>query len=131
MNILYDRNMEAGNRLFPRLGNARAIDGRTLTRQDLASCDLLFVRSTCRLNASLLEGTPVRFVGSGVAGTDHIDFSALEALGIPVASAPGCNAESVADYVIGLPCSSSAKGRNARGRVRRSGSSAWGTSAPS
>ena len=100
MNILYDRNMEAGNRLFPRLGNARAIEGRSLTRQDLASCDLLFVRSTCRLNASLLEGTSVRFVGSGVAGTDHIDFPALEALGIPVATAPGCNAESVADYVI-------------------------------
>ncbi len=100
MNILYDRNMTLGARLFPRLGRARAVDGRTLTRADLAGCDLLFVRSTCRLTRDLLEGTPVRFVGSGVAGTDHIDFAALRALGIRVATAPGCNAESVADYVV-------------------------------
>lgn len=100
LRILYDRNLALGPRLFPRLGRARAIDGRALTRADLADCDLLFVRSTCRLGAPLLEGTPVRFVGSGVAGTDHIDFPALRALGIQVATAPGCNAESVADYVV-------------------------------
>lgn len=100
MNILYDRNMMLGDALFPRLGRAKAIDGRTLTRADLEGCDLLFVRSTCRLTRELLEGTSVRFVGSGVAGTDHIDFAALRDLGIPVATAPGCNAESVADFVI-------------------------------
>lgn len=100
MNILYDRNMMLGDALFPRLGHAKAIDGRTLTRADLKRCDLLFVRSTCRLTRELLEGTDVRFVGSGVAGTDHIDFAALRALGIPVATAPGCNAESVADFVV-------------------------------
>lgn len=100
MNILYDRNMMLGDVLFPRLGRAKAIDGRTLTRADLKGCDLLFVRSTCRLTRDLLEGTDVRFVGSGVAGTDHIDFAALRALGIPVETAPGCNAESVADFVV-------------------------------
>lgn len=100
LRILYDRNLALGARLFPRLGRARAIDGRALTHADLAACDLLFVRSTCRLDAALLEGTPVRFVGSGVAGTDHIDFAVLRALGIPVATAPGCNAESVADFVV-------------------------------
>ena len=100
LNILYDRNMELGAKLFPRLGKARAIDGRHLTHDDLADCDLLFVRSTCKLTRALLEGTPVRFVGSGVAGTDHIDFAALRDLGIRVESAPGCNAESVADYVV-------------------------------
>ena len=100
LNILYDRNMELGGALFRRLGKARAVDGRKLTRADLADCDLLFVRSTCRLTRDLLEGTPVRFVGSGVAGTDHIDFAALRDLGIRVETAPGCNAESVADYVV-------------------------------
>lgn len=100
LSILYDRNLALGPKLFPRLGRARAIDGRALTHADLVDCDLLFVRSTCRLNAALLEGTPVRFVGSGVAGTDHIDFPALRALGVEVATAPGCNAESVADYVV-------------------------------
>lgn len=100
MNILYDRNMELGKKLFSRLGTAKAIDGRTLTAKALSKTDLLFVRSTCRINRALLENTPVRFVGSGVVGTDHIDFDAMRQLGIRVASAPGCNAESVADYVI-------------------------------
>lgn len=100
MKILYDRNMAHGKSLFGRLGDARPCDGRALTRRDLADTDLLFVRSTCKLDADLLAGTPVRFVGSGVAGTDHIDFEALRRLGITVATAPGCNAESVADWFV-------------------------------
>lgn len=100
LRILYDRNLLLGDKLFRRLGRARAIDGRNIRREDLANCDLLFVRSTCRIDGALLEGTPVRFVGSGVAGTDHLDFEALSRLGITVATAPGCNAESVADYVV-------------------------------
>lgn len=100
MNILYDRNMVLGEVLFPRLGKAKAIEGRSLSAKDLAKTDLLFIRSTCRVNEDLLQNTPVRFIGSGVVGTDHIDFAATRARGIQVAAAPGCNAESVADYVI-------------------------------
>ena len=36
MNILYDRNMVLGEALFPRLGKAKAIEGRSLTAKDLA-----------------------------------------------------------------------------------------------
>lgn len=100
MNILYDRNMVLGEALFPRLGKAKAIEGRSLTAKDLAKTDLLFIRSTCRVNEDLLQNTPVRFIGSGVVGTDHIDFAATRTRGIQVAAAPGCNAESVANYVI-------------------------------
>lgn len=100
MKILYDRNMELGDELFQRLGKAQAIEGRTLTAKTVKNVDLLFVRSTCKLNADLLEGSKVRFIGSGVVGTDHIDHVALQRLGIPYATAPGCNAESVANYVI-------------------------------
>jgi erythronate-4-phosphate dehydrogenase len=100
MKLLYDRNMELGDELFPRLGDAQAIDGRTLTAQAVKEADLLFVRSTCKVNADLLEGSNVRFVGSGVVGTDHIDHAAMQRLAIAYAAAPGCNAESVANYVI-------------------------------
>lgn len=100
MNILYDRNMELGDALFPRLGKAKAIDGRTLTAKDVKRADLLFVRSTCKVNANLLQGSKVRFVGSGVVGTDHIDIPAMQQMGIPFTNAPGCNAESVANYFV-------------------------------
>lgn len=100
MNILYDRNMALGKALFSRLGTAKAIDGRTLTADALKKTDLLFIRSTCRVTEDLLKDSPVRFIGSGVVGTDHIDFDAARNHGVHIATAPGCNAESVADYVI-------------------------------
>lgn len=100
MKILYDKNMVLGKQLFSRLGTAKAIDGRSLTAEALSDADLLFIRSTCRVTEALLQTTPLRFIGSGVVGTDHIDFEATRKRGITVATAPGCNAESVADYVI-------------------------------
>ncbi len=98
--VVYDRNMVLGEELFSRLGKATAVDGRTLTAKDLKKTELLFLRSTTKINDALVAETPVKFVGSGVVGTDHIDFAALRMRGIQVATAPGCNAESVADYVI-------------------------------
>lgn len=101
MNILYDRNMELGQKLFKRLGTAKAIDGRTLSAKALDQTDLLFIRSTCKVNDDLLaQADNLRFIGSGVVGTDHIDFEATRKRGIQVVNAPGCNAESVANYVI-------------------------------
>lgn len=100
LKILYDRNMVLGDILFPKLGKATAIDGRTVTAKEAAACDLLFIRSTCRPEMQWFEKKAPRFIGSGVVGTDHLDIPALQAAGIRVATAPGCNAESVADYVI-------------------------------
>ncbi len=98
--LSYDRNMPLGEELFSRLGKATVVEGRTLTAKELKKTELLFVRSTTKLTAELVDQTAVKFIGSGVVGTDHIDFAALQARGIQVATAPGCNAESVADYVI-------------------------------
>ncbi|MBO7181908.1 MAG: DUF3410 domain-containing protein [Kiritimatiellae bacterium] len=100
MKILYDKNMVLGDELFARLGEATAIEGRALKPEALTDVDLLFIRSTCRVNEALLSDTSLRFIGSGVVGTDHIDFNATRARNIQVVAAPGCNAESVANYVI-------------------------------
>src|SRR5262249_41804161 len=62
--------------------------------------DALVVRSTVRVDRGLLEGTPVRFVGTATSGTDHVDEAWLRAAGIAVASGPGCNAQAVAEYVV-------------------------------
>ena len=60
---------------------------------------LLIVRSETRVDARLLEGTPVRFVGTSTIGVDHLDTAYLAGRGIAFANAPGSNAESVAQYV--------------------------------
>ena len=61
---------------------------------------MLLVRSVTRVDAALLDGTPVRFVGTATAGTDHVDERLLRARGIAFAAAPGCNARAVGEYVL-------------------------------
>lgn len=65
----------------------------------LARFDAMIVRTRTRCDAALLEGTPVEFVATATIGTDHIDKPYCESRGIEVASAPGCNAPAVAQYV--------------------------------
>ena len=78
----------------------RIFSGRSLERDLLADAEVLFVRSTTKVNEQLLSGTAVRFVGTATAGTDHIDEHYLARRGIPWISAAGCNAASVAEYVV-------------------------------
>jgi erythronate-4-phosphate dehydrogenase len=70
-----------------------------MTPEMVRDADLLLVRSVTKVNASLLAGSRVRFVGSATIGTDHIDETWLQNKGIGFAAAPGCNAGSVAQYL--------------------------------
>ncbi|MCS6965487.1 MAG: 4-phosphoerythronate dehydrogenase [Candidatus Kapabacteria bacterium] len=63
-------------------------------------CHALFVRANTRVDAALVAGTPIRFVGTPSAGIDHIAVEELQQLGITVIHTPGCNANSVAEYVL-------------------------------
>jgi erythronate-4-phosphate dehydrogenase len=99
MKIVIDRNMPYAKEAFSTLGEVLARDGRQLTVADVRDADALFTRSTTRISAALLAGSSVRYYGSAVIGTDHIDIPYLEKQNIPWVAAPGCNAESVANYV--------------------------------
>lgn len=99
MRITADENMPALG-LFTPLGEVTRCAGRGLTRADLAETEVLLVRSVTRVDAALLAGTPVRFVGSATIGTDHVDTAWLARAGIGFAHAPGCNAMAVAEYVL-------------------------------
>lgn len=87
---------------FGSLGELRALPGSAIDRAALLQADALVVRTVTRVTAELLEGTPVRFVGTATAGEDHVDRLALERRGITVARAPGCNAQAVAEYVVSV-----------------------------
>jgi len=99
MKIVCDKNMPYAAEAFATLGDVTLRDGRQIAPADVRDADLLITRSTTKVNAGLLEGSSVRFYGSGVIGTDHIDIPYLEARGIVWSGAPGCNAESVANYI--------------------------------
>ncbi len=74
--------------------------GAAIRREHLAGARGLLVRSVTRVDASLLSGTSIEWVGSVTAGTDHVDVAWLDAHGIAFAHAPGANAEAVAQYVV-------------------------------
>ena len=99
MNILADENIPFAREAFGTLGDVQLAHGRSITAAQMAEVDLLFVRSITRVNAALLEGAAVRFVGTATAGVDHLYAPWLEANGVAFASAAGCNANSVAEYM--------------------------------
>ena len=82
MHIVADENIPLVNEFFGEVGEITRVEGRSLSKADLSEADILLVRSVTQVNRELLEGTPVRFVGTATIGTDHIDTAYLEEAGI-------------------------------------------------
>lgn len=78
------------------------LPGGKITRTELQDADALLTRTRTRCTAELLEGTAVKFIASATIGYDHIDTQYCDAAGIRWTNAPGCNSESVAQYITSL-----------------------------
>lgn len=100
MHIVADENIPLIEQFFGDFGEITRVPGRTLSADDLKNADLLLVRSVTKVDESLLKGSSVRFIGTATIGTDHIDTDYLDSQRIGFASAPGCNAQAVVDYVL-------------------------------
>lgn len=101
MKIFYEQSMPYAAEFFQDWGQCEAFNGKTLTAEQLADADLLFVRSTTQVNQGLLsKAQKLKFVATATAGTDHLDTEYLTQRGIGWASAAGCNAVAVAEYVL-------------------------------
>lgn len=102
MKILVDADVPAADACFAELGEVARLPGREIDAAALRQVDALVVRSITRVDAALLaEADRLRFVGTCTIGTDHVDTELLAERDIAFASAPGCNAEAVVDYVLG------------------------------
>ena len=102
MKILIDENITAAQHLFDPHGEVVRMPGREIRRRHLTHIDALIIRSITQVDAALLQETAVQFVGSTTIGTDHMDTPWLEANGIRWTSAPGCNADSAAQYTLAM-----------------------------
>lgn len=101
MNIFYDENMPFAKEFFADLGTLTAFSGRSLVAKDIANADVLLVRSITQVNKALLQhNKTLSFVGTATIGVDHIDQHYLAERKVNFHSAPGCNAVSVAEYVL-------------------------------
>ncbi|TXH98073.1 MAG: 4-phosphoerythronate dehydrogenase PdxB [Pseudomonas sp.] len=101
MQIVADENIPLLDEFFAGQGTIRRAPGRAIDRAVLGDAELLLVRSVTRVDRALLQGSQVRFVGTCTIGTDHLDLDYFAEAGIAWASAPGCNARGVVDYVLG------------------------------
>lgn len=102
MKIVADENISNLQDFFGHFGEVRPVSGRTVTAEQLRDADVLLVRSVTQVNPALLADTPVRFVGTCTIGTDHLDLNYLAERDIAWASAPGCNANGVVQYVLSV-----------------------------
>ena len=102
MLIVADENIPLLDSFFGDIGEIRRVSGRSMSNEAVRDADIVLVRSVTRVNRELLEGSRVRFVGTTTIGTDHVDLDWLEAAGIRFSAAPGCNANSVAEYVLSV-----------------------------
>jgi erythronate-4-phosphate dehydrogenase len=99
MKIIADENIPFVREAFKEIGNVVTLPGRDIRRGAVLDADILLVRSVTPVNAVLLEGSSVKFVATATIGVDHIDTTWLNDNAIGFASAPGSNADSVAEYV--------------------------------
>ncbi len=100
MKIVADENIPCVQQAFASLGEVSLLPGRGMQPENVRAADILLVRSVTRVDASLLQGSPVRFVGSATIGYDHVDRDYLQQQDIGFAPAPGSNATSAAEYVV-------------------------------
>lgn len=100
MRLIVDENLPFTQEFFGSSAEVVQLASNAITAADVKTADGLLVRSVTQVNQQLLEGSQVKFVGTATIGVDHVDQAWLQTAGIHFASAPGCNANSVVDYVL-------------------------------
>jgi len=100
--IIADTNIPFVSQCFSSIGDVCVCPGREIGPEVVRDADVLLVRSITPVGAELLAGSSVRFVGTATIGFEHIDREYLTQQGIGFASAPGSNANSVAEYIVAV-----------------------------
>ncbi|WP_438862611.1 4-phosphoerythronate dehydrogenase [Neptunicella sp.] len=105
MKIYYEDSMPYAEAFFADWGDCQSFSGKTVKPEDIVDAELLFVRSTTKVNQSLIGGCHnLKFVATATAGFNHLDIDYLAQRNIPWYSAAGCNSISVAEYVVSVLC---------------------------
>ncbi len=98
--LIIDDAIPYANEIFSHLGKVITLPGKCIDTQAVRHADALIIRSRTQIDQTLLDNSTVQFVGSTVVGLDHIDQAYLQQRKITFYSAQGCNANSVAEFII-------------------------------
>jgi len=75
------------------------LPGNKTTPDIVKDADAIITRTRTICNERLLKGSSVKFIATATIGYDHIDTAYCKSAGIEWTNAPGCNAESVNQYI--------------------------------
>jgi erythronate-4-phosphate dehydrogenase len=100
LKFVVDQRIPLAHEAFDSFGEVTAVPMNEITAEQVRDADVLIIRSEIKVNRSLLDRSRVKFVGTTTIGTDHLDTDYLRTAGIAFASAPGCNSNSVKEYVV-------------------------------
>ncbi len=113
MKIIIDNKIPYIRGAFEPYAEVVYLPGSKTTPVIVKDADAIVTRTRTRCNRELLEGSKVKFIATATIGYDHIDTLYCKQAGIEWTNAPGCNAESVNQYIASALFSWSLKKRTA------------------
>jgi erythronate-4-phosphate dehydrogenase len=111
MKIIIDDKIPYIKGAFEQVAEVIYMPGSKTTPEIVKNADAIITRTRTICNRQLLEGSAVKFIATATIGFDHIDTDYCRQAGIEWTNAPGCNAESVNQYIASALFSWSMKNR--------------------
>ena len=99
LHIVADRDIPFLKGVLEPFARMTYLEGSRISRRDVADADALLTRTRTHCDAELLENTSVELIATATIGHDHIDSAYCASRGIEVATAQGCNARGVLQYI--------------------------------
>ena len=99
--LLADQNIFQIEEFIPQEVNLSLFNPNDALLNNIEDYSALFIRTVTKINKHALPDNPgnLSFIGTASSGIDHVDTEFLDSLGITFASAAGCNARAVAEYI--------------------------------
>lgn len=100
MKFVVDKNIPFLEGVLEPFGSVVYLEGDKIDAESVSDASALVVRTRTRCDKTLLEGSSVEMVATATIGYDHVDTGYLRSRGIDFATAAGCNAAGVLQYVM-------------------------------
>jgi len=99
MKIIIDDKIPYIKGALEQVADVIYLPGNKTTPEIVKDADSIITRTRTFCNEKLLKDSSVKFIATATIGYDHIDTSYCKQAGIEWTNAPGCNAESVNQYI--------------------------------
>lgn len=100
MKIVIDAHIPYLNGVLDAYANVEYVPAECIDNAAIKNADVLIIRTPTKCTPALLQGSSVKFIMTASIGIDHIDTDYCLQNGIMWRNSPGCNAYSVAQYVL-------------------------------